>query len=67
MKREIQCLFQLAEGDLEPWNSNSERAKDELQQILDSPDATEDDKKHARSLMHQAIDMAAEEKYGIKI
>jgi len=66
MKREIKCLFDMAEMDLAPWSPDPESAKKELQQILDSSDATEEDKKLARCMMHRAIDMAAEMRYHVE-
>ena len=66
MKRSIQKLFKSAEDALLPVDMGGDPvfAKDCLQQILDSPDATEEDKAQARSMMHRAIDEAANLEFG---
>jgi hypothetical protein len=66
MKRSIQKLFKSADDALMPIDCGGDPkfAKECLQQILDSPDATEEDKAQARSMMHQAIDEAANLEFG---
>ena len=66
MKRSIQKLFKAADEALMPVDCGGDPvfAKECLQQILDSEDATEEDKNEARSMMHQAIDEAANLEFG---
>ena len=67
MKRNIQRLFKCSDDALIPveHGGDPEFAKDCLQQIIDSPEATEEDRQTARSMMHTAIDMAAEVVYDL--
>ena len=67
MKRNIQKLFKIADDALMPVDMGGDPvlAKDSLQEILESPEASEEDKNNARSMMHHAIDMVAELEYNL--
>ena len=66
MKRSIQKLFKAADDALLPVDCGGDPvfAKECLQKILDSEDATEEEKAQAKEMMHRAIDEAANLEFG---